>query len=91
MHDITAVSDEQSKQGEYELIVPDGPDAPLIIKIIPFILKLPTIVKQESKEGEESAEKDEEKEEGIEESHEEVVKEDTNKDEVVLDDEDTID
>ena len=54
MHDIAAVSDEQSKQGEDELIVPDDPDAPLIIKIIPSTLKLPTIVKQELTEGEES-------------------------------------
>ena len=67
--------------------MPDDPDAPLIIKIIPSTLKFPTIVKQELKEAEESEEKGKE-EEGIEESQEqskEVVEEDTSEEEVVLD------
>ena len=72
MCDVSAVSGEQSKQGEDELVVPEDSDAPLIIKIIPSTLKLPTIVKQELKEGKESTDKEQviaEEEEGIEESH----------------------
>ena len=92
MHDVAAVSGEQSKQGEDELVIPEDPDALLIINMILSTLKLPTIVKQELKEGEES-EKEGEKEEGIEESQEQIkesVEEDMSE-EVVLDEEDTVD
>ena len=64
----------------------EDPDAPLIVKMIPSMLKLPTIVKLELKEGEESTEKGEE-EDGM----EEVMEEDMSEDAVVLDEEDTVD
>ena len=65
MQDGTAA---RGKQGEDELVIPEDPDTPLIIKIIPSSLKLLTIIKQEVKEeveGEEGKEK-----EGTEEIHE---------------------
>ena len=63
MRDMTKISDVFG-EGKSSSTIPDDPDTPLIIKILPSSLKLPLLIKTEIKEEVETAEeKDEEKQE----------------------------
>ena len=64
MRDMTKILEDVVGEGESSSIIPDDPDTPLIIKILPSSLKLPLLIKTEIKEEVETAEeKDEENEE----------------------------
>lgn len=92
LRDVTAVRGES--KDEDKVIVPDDPDTPLIIKIIPSSLKLPIVIKEEVKEEVEGEEI------GVEEGTEEIQKaeeiqevdndDDTSEDETILDEEDKV-
>ena len=80
--DMTAVTGKTSTR-EDEVQIPDDPDVPLIIMIIPSSLKLPVIVKEEAKS--------EGGEEGTEEKIEEMGNEgESSEDEISLDAEDKV-
>ena len=90
MRDMTKILEGVVGEGEDSSTIPDDPDTPLIIKILPSSLKLPLSIKTEIKEEVETAEEKQEETE-TEAVGEEPVKSDSDIEEILLDEAEKID